>query len=90
MKFKKEVLQELIDSGEFDGLKVIKDEVYDTSRWSILKQLVFSKEEKFYMVCYSVGATEYQDEGPFEWSPNEIECTEVFPFEEVVIVYRPF
>lgn len=54
----------------------IKDDIIDNSRWSIRHEIVFSDKGKFYRTSYSVGATECQDESPWEYDA-EIECTEV-------------
>ena len=54
----------------------IYDEICDNSRWSIYHVCVFENDGKFYRAGYSVGATECQDESPWEYEDN-IECTEV-------------
>jgi hypothetical protein len=87
MKFPKETLQELL-SDKVDGFEVVEDKITYTSRWSIHYRLVFKHDGKFYLTSYSVGATESQDESPFEYSPDEVECKEVFPVEKTVIVYE--
>ena len=74
MKFKKDFLLELLETRE----NVIKDEIFDESRWSIIHSLLFAHDGKFYKTIYSVGATERQDESPWEYDPEEIECKEVF------------
>ena len=81
MIFKKEFLQEM--EGE-----TIQETIIDHSRWSVLYERVFEYEGKFYCTHYSVGATEQQDESPYEYEPDEIECQEVKPVEKLVIVYE--
>lgn len=90
MKFKRETLQALL-WGEDVGLTVISNDLTDTSRWSLHYDLVFKEEDtgKFYSVSYSRGATESQDEQPFEYDGDEIGCVEVQPVEKVVTVYEP-
>lgn len=83
MKFSKEFLTEAIYEGP-----TISDEIVDTSRWSVIHRRVFEHEGKFYETTYSVGATECQDEGPYEYEDDEIECKEVFRKEKMVIVYE--
>ena len=61
----------------------ILDNIVDTSRWSIHHEIVFEDKGKFYSTHYSEGATEYQDESPWECE-KDIECTEV-ELKEVVI-----
>lgn len=54
----------------------ILDEIIDTSRWSIIHKIIFADNGKFYSTTYSEGATEMQDERPWEYD-NKVECTEV-------------
>lgn len=54
----------------------IKDDITDTSRWSIYHDIIFTHDGKFYRTYYSVGATEMQWESPWE-NETEVECTEV-------------
>lgn len=69
-----------------EGVEVIYDKIIDNRRWSIDHEIVIKKDGKFYMDTYSVGATESQDESPWEYSePNFVE---VFPHEETITVYR--
>jgi hypothetical protein len=82
MKFTKEFLQEM--EGE-----TVEDRIIGVGRWSIHHARVFKHEGKFYATNYSVGATENQEEAPYEYSPDEIECEEVFPYERTVTVYKP-
>ena len=84
MKFSKNFLINSL----LDRSATIEDNIIDHSRWSVSHRRIFKHEEKFYETCYSVGATETQDESPYEYEGNEIECTEVFPIEKVVIVYE--
>lgn len=54
----------------------ILDEITDTSRWSIHHRIIFAYQEKFWETYYSEGATEMQDESPWEYE-DEVECSEV-------------
>lgn len=54
----------------------IVDRIIDTTRWSIVHEIVFADNGKFYQTTYSEGATEMQDESPWEYD-DEVECTEV-------------
>jgi len=82
MKFSKEfLLEEVLDSE-----KVVKHEIVGKRRWSVDYWAVFKHEGKFYGT--SVGATERQDESPYEYAPDEIECPEVFPVHQLVIEYK--
>lgn len=85
--FPKEVMQRVLWEG-VDGFKVVENEMFDTSRWSIHYKLVFEHEGKFYETSYSRGATESQDEQPFEYDDDDIECNEVALVEKVIKVYE--
>jgi len=88
--FPKEQLKELL-WGEVVGLEVIENEITDTSRWSIHYYLVFQElnSGKIYGTTYSRGATESQDEQPFEYAADEITCTELEAVEVIKTEYRP-
>lgn len=62
----------------FDSVHVISDKISDTGRWSILHDLIFKDpaDGKCYQVGYSVGATEMQDERPWEYE-DTVTATEV-------------
>lgn len=86
MKFKKDVLQDGIGG---DGpTKTIESDIVDHSRWSVGHRRVFEFEGKFYLTFYSRGATESQDESPYEYDDEEIECQEVFPVQKTITVYE--
>lgn len=81
MKFSKEFLQD-------EGGETISDKIVGKSRWSVRNRRVFKWEGKYYETAYSYGATEGQDESPYEYEPAEIECKEVFPKEITITVYE--
>ena len=85
MIFSKEFLRE--EEG-----KTISKEMVGKSRWSIEYERIFEHESKLYRTYYTVGATECQDESPdespYEYDEDEIECEEVFPHTETIIVYK--
>lgn len=56
--------------------EALEDKIIDNSRWSISHKIIFEHEGKFYSTYYSVGATEMQDESPWEYD-KEVECWEV-------------
>jgi len=88
MKFKKEDLQEMVCEDSLE-LTHIKDKIIDAGRWSIHHSVVFQYENRYFRTVYSVGATEYQDERPFQEDPDLIECTEVVRVERRVWDYVP-
>ena len=84
MKFNKSFLQELEEGDE----NVVLEEITGTSRWSTRYRRVFKHEGKFYETHFSCGATEMQDESPYEYDPAEIECPEVKQVEKTITVYE--
>lgn len=88
MKFKKELMVRIVHNDiDPEEAEVIEDKIIDTSRWSVLSHLIFKVDGKFYESTYSTGATEQQDESPYEYDGDEIECSEVFPIEKTIVVY---
>lgn len=65
----------------------IRDTISDTSRWSIHHDIIFAYNGKFYETYYSVGATECQDESPWEHD-EEVECFEVKLVEKTIKVWE--
>lgn len=86
--FSGEVLRSILRGTEPD-YEVVENEINGTSRWSVHYTMVFKELStgKLYRTHYSEGATEYQDEDPFEYE-DELEVDEVEPYEETVIKYR--
>lgn len=74
------------DCGDLVG-GVVEDRIIDTSRWSTIHELIFTYQGKHYQSTYSCGATEMQDEGPWEYE-KEVECTEVQQVEKIVKVWE--
>lgn len=72
-KFSKDYLKDELD---LPYSNTIIDKIIDTTRWSIVHEIVFEDNGKFYQTTYSEGATEMQDERPWEYE-DEVECEEV-------------
>lgn len=85
MKFTKSFLKEAVPDL---GADLLVNELVDNTRWSLMYRRVFCWGEKYYETYFSVGATECQDEGPYDNEPDEIECDEVFPHEVKIIEYK--
>lgn len=70
--------------------KMVHTEIIDTSRWSIIHEVVYQDllTGKYWHSTFSVGATECQDECAYEYDGDEIELTEVTPVEHTVIKYE--
>ncbi len=83
MKFTREFLQQDL----YDSKTTVLDEITDQSRWSTHHHRVFRFEGLFYETYYSRGSTETQDESPYEYSDEEIECPEVIATEKTITVY---
>lgn len=66
----------LMDELDLPYENTIVNRIVNTTRWLIIHEIVFEDKGKFYMTTYSEGATEYQDERPWEYD-DEIKCTEV-------------
>lgn len=95
-KFKKTFLKTLLefetgkcelDDGPED-VEIMVNEVIDTSRWSIIYDFVFRIGQEYWQVPYSVGATESQDESPWEYEGDTVECHRVYPHLVTSTVYR--
>ncbi|MCY8539476.1 MULTISPECIES: hypothetical protein [Bacillus] len=52
------------------------DEITGSSRWSIHHKIVFPYQGRFFETNFSEGATELQDECPWEYE-EQVECYEV-------------
>lgn len=78
------------DWDDFDlNLELVQEELVDTSRWSHIHERIYKDLDtgKFYATIYSTGATECQDQRPYEYDGAEIEFDEVVPVEVVKIEY---
>lgn len=84
--FEKDYMERVLWDDAEDA-EIIENEIIDTSRWSTHYRLIFKKDYKYYQTFYSQGATESQDERPWEYE-DEVECVEVEPYEKMVIEYR--
>lgn len=79
MILSKDDATELVYEGSVEGFTVIDTELVSTSRWSLNKRLIFTHKDAqgVWAVDYQVGATEYQDQEPFEYGPDPVNCYEV-------------
>lgn len=96
MKLDAETARELAwgQAGQvINGFTVVENEIEDTSRWSVHYRLVILNQynNTYWKTWYSEGATESQDERPFEDEyeyGKSVEFHEVEPVEVVTIEYR--
>lgn len=65
----------------------IKNNIIGTSRWSIIHEIIFAHDGKFYKTTYRVGATEMQEESPWEYE-EEVNCIEVQLVEKTIKVWE--
>lgn len=79
--------QMMLVLGEDEG-RIISDEIIDHTRWSVVHDLVFELNGQLYSTSYSTGATESQDERPWE-DLKSVKCIEVRPVEKTIVVYEP-
>ena len=86
MKFTKEFLKDSLWKSDAETIYNI---ITGHGRWSVHHERVFRHDGKFYLTTYSVGATESQDESPYEYDDDEIECVEVHPIQVEVTKYVP-
>ena len=93
MKFDKEFLREEVVFDYPTGTYIVEDTIIGHRRWSVDHRIVFKDDKrhpgKFFTTTYSVGATEGQDESPFEYDDDPVECPEVRAVERTVTVYEP-
>ena len=77
-----------IVNGEDSNFVIIEDRIVGTRRWSVVYEIVVHRksDDKYFKDVYERGATEMQDEQPYEYSePN---FTEVFPVTKTYIDYE--
>ena len=89
MKFPKDTLIDLIQSPPPAAYTLVENNLPGSGRWSSYQTMVFGHGGKLYRTHYSRGATECQDERPFEYEGSEVECEEVYPVSVVRVEYLP-
>ena len=72
--------------GDKSAGEIILNQQVDTSRWSIIYRLVVRVDGKLYEGSYRRGATECQEEQPWEYT--EPHFVEVEAYEKTVTDYR--
>ena len=76
----------LIIWSDHDRAKLVRNQIIDHDRWSLHFELIFELDGKYYKGRYSKGATEYQDEKPFDYSESVF--VEVEPYVRTMIDYK--
>lgn len=74
---------------DHDDFEKVETNIVDVTRWSVVYENIYKQKSngKFFRTSYSVGATESQDEQPYEYVKEAV-FTEVFPVEKLVTVYK--
>lgn len=78
------------ESEGYPHVEMIHNEMIDTSRWSHIYEVVYKDLDtgKYWENSYRVGATECQDERPYEYDGDEITFYEVEPYTVTTTKYR--
>ena len=63
VKFKREFLMDELDL----PYSALENNITSTGRWTVHHKIIFEYGGKFYSAYYSEGATEQQDESPWEY-----------------------
>lgn len=66
----------------------IENKIVERTRWSLIHEIVFKDlDGKYYHTTYEDGATEMQEEAPWEYD-DEVECIEVKRIKRYVEVWE--
>ena len=73
---------------DHEDFEPVEEKIVDTSRWSIHYEKIMKHvpSGKLFRAYYSRGATECQEERPFEYE-DEVEFVEVRAYDEPTIIY---
>lgn len=95
MKFPKSILVGLTGykGDHSDEYSLVTDEHVNITRWSEIRRMVFSYKNaygvtKHYSTEYTVGLTENQDERPFQYDEQWVECDEVKQVEKIITLWE--
>jgi len=70
-----------------DEGELVEEEIFDTSRWSLTYKAIIKYQDKFYKTFYRVGATEQQEEKPWEFD-DVAELVEVHQVPKTMMVWE--
>jgi hypothetical protein len=76
--------------GEDESAEVLRNEIVDTLRASVVYELIFKRDGKLYMTSYSIGTrgSRNEDEEPWE-NLSSVDCFEAEVYERTITDYRP-
>ena len=79
----------LIAYGDHELFEDVTSEITSVTRWSICYEKIIKRisDGVFFKMNYRVGATEMQEESPYEWDTT-VSLPEVYPIEKTVVVYE--
>lgn len=70
-------------------IKILENTIIEHNRWDVTHRIIVQIGQLIYESFYTVGATEHQDEGPWEMT-KEVIFDLVVPVEKTVTVYEKF
>lgn len=89
MLFNKSDLQDIAGQDTPEGFEIVESpKIIDQGRWTTYYEMVFSYDGKYYKTSFGRGSTEGQEEWPYEYEKDEIECKEVHPVTKTITVYE--
>lgn len=75
-----------IINDDCEGWEKVESKITGHIRWSICYEEIYKFEGRFYKFCFRRGATEQQDERPYEFDKT-VQVSEVFEKEVLTKVY---
>jgi len=70
-----------------DEGELVEEGIFDSSRWSLTYKAIIKYQDKFYKTFYRVGATEMQEEKPWEYD-DFAELVEVHAVPKTIMVWE--
>lgn len=88
--FPKAQLLEMLYEGGSGDIDAIEETVTGTGRWSVNYRVIFRcrTDGTHWEAYFSKGATEQQDERPWQHDGDNIACNQVVPEKHVITVYE--
>lgn len=77
-----------IATGRHENFEQIEEEIVDSGRWDVVYEVVVRRKSdgKYFASCFTKGATEMQDQSPYEY--DERKFWEVVPKTKTITVYE--
>ena len=61
----------------YNSANIVRDRITEHKRWCVVHELIFKRNDKLYRLIYKIGATEREEQHPFD-EAETIKCKEVF------------